>query len=177
MQNILRPLRCSAYQSQRAFEPCPSGNSRLEWGSDWRLVEPVHDFLDRFDHGDASAFAKPDPGTVLDRRDKGDLCRVDDCGNPIGAGELDEHYALPSMRDKRNRFAVRYQPRKFDEGLEWVEPGFRPKAPPERPKQDPEGKVRSQATRPTYCGSGIKAMVPQKELEPPTPTLRKPGQW
>jgi hypothetical protein len=28
--------------------------------SDWRLVEPVHDFVDRFDHRDASALTKPD---------------------------------------------------------------------------------------------------------------------
>ena len=45
-------------------------------------------------------------------------------------------------------------------GLEWVVPGFLPKAPLEGPKQDPKGKGRSQGKRRMPCGRGIKVMVP-----------------
>jgi hypothetical protein len=45
-------------------------------------------------------------------------------------------------------------------GLEWVEPGFLPKAPSRGPKHDPNGKGRSGGKSGVPSGRSIKVMVP-----------------
>jgi hypothetical protein len=76
------------------------------------------------------------------------------------------------MKHEASRTAA---PTNLKVGLDWVKPGFLPKARSAGPRQDPKGNALSQGKRRVACGRGIKLMVPLTGLEPVTPALREQG--
>jgi hypothetical protein len=77
-----------AYHSTR-INACPLTLRQLV-----RLVEPVHDLVQRLDDGHTAAFAEADAGAFRIAGDEGDLGGVDGDGHAVCAGELHEHGTL-----------------------------------------------------------------------------------